>query len=137
MGSRFLRFLSLFAFLTVCAGQFATADELKELFHCGRLEPFTAPTPGSTFRSKLGTPSAHNSSICEDADMTLFNGLLCASGEKLGCDAVRESQAPDGRWWRSRGGLAKIQAWASTYRFHQALGVMLYAVTTHDTDRIH
>jgi hypothetical protein len=39
--------------------------------------------------------------ICDDGDMTLFNGLLCASGEEIGCRAVAASQADSGRWYRS------------------------------------
>src|SRR5690348_11546418 len=38
---------------------------------------------------------------CEDGDTTLFNGLLCASGEPLGCRAVQRAQGADGRFWRS------------------------------------
>ena len=137
MGSRFLRFLSLFAFLTVCAGQFATADELEGAVSLWKAQAFHCTDAGFDFPSKLGTPSAHDSSICEDADMTLFNGLLCASGEKLGCDAVRESQAPDGRWWRSPRRIGKDLSLGFDVSFSpdQALGVMLYAVTTHDTER--
>lgn len=51
------------------------------------------------FSSKhFGVPSPTD---CNDGDMTLFNGLLCFSGEKLGCDGVREAQSSDGQWHRS------------------------------------
>src|SRR5437016_3322267 len=33
---------------------------------------------------------------CEDGDMVLFNGLLCASGEAEGCDMVLRSQVTTG-----------------------------------------
>lgn len=38
---------------------------------------------------------------CDDADTVFFSGLLCMSGDALGCDTVRLSQGTDGRWWRS------------------------------------
>jgi len=38
---------------------------------------------------------------CGDGDSTLWNGLLCASGEAFACDAVRASQDESGRVWRS------------------------------------
>jgi hypothetical protein len=41
--------------------------------------------------------------LCNDGDMALFNGLLCAVGESKGCDGVQNAQdrAPGGQWWRS------------------------------------
>jgi hypothetical protein len=38
---------------------------------------------------------------CDDGDSTLWNGLLCLSGEAQQCAALRASQTPDGRLWRS------------------------------------
>ena len=40
-----------------------------------------------------GLPSKAN---CDDGDMLLFSGLLCASGEAAGCEAARQSQGE--RW---------------------------------------
>lgn len=38
---------------------------------------------------------------CGDGDSTLWNGLLCASGEAFACEAVAASQDESGRVWRS------------------------------------
>jgi hypothetical protein len=35
---------------------------------------------------------------CNGGDMLLFNGLLCAAGEQVGCDAVRDSQDTSDQW---------------------------------------
>jgi hypothetical protein len=55
---------------------------------------------GKHFPSKMKSPPSW---VCDDGDMTLFNGLLCLSGEDDGCKAVRDSQDRDGdgSWWRS------------------------------------
>ncbi|MBF0240536.1 MAG: hypothetical protein HQM12_22780, partial [SAR324 cluster bacterium] len=60
-------------------------------------------------------------------DAILFNALLCASGEDLGCDAVRRSQDAQGRWWRSpmHKGNEHATDTASFSKDH-ALGVLLY-----------
>lgn len=73
---------------------------------------------------------------CDDGDMTLFNGLLCASGEPLGCLGVKEAlDKNSGQWHRSprirvngndRGG--------ASFSPDMALGVQLYLVTTKDVD---
>src|SRR5262245_54674254 len=38
---------------------------------------------------------------CEDGDMTLFNGLLCAAGDDRGCKGVGDAQGSSGEWLRS------------------------------------
>ena len=94
----------------------------KEAFHCVK--------GSSDYPSKehVGEPTR-----CDDGDMTLFNGLLCASGDQRGCIAVKNSQGPDGRWWRSPG---KIGQEAPTtdvsFSADQSLGVFLYVATTGD-----
>ncbi|MGO4741736.1 hypothetical protein AB4099_34920 [Bosea sp. 2KB_26] len=65
--------------------------------------------------------------------MTLFNGLLCLSGEQVGCDAVKQSQGPDGRWWRS----PRRIGWEApdhdvSFSADQALGVFAYLIRTKD-----
>ncbi|MGN7918595.1 hypothetical protein [Lysobacter sp. 22409] len=81
-----------------------------------------------------GAPSAEG---CEDGDMTLFNGLLCASGEALGCRSVAEAQDESGRWHRSvrfrhHPELRKD----NSFSWDMALGVQLYAVTSGDKDAL-
>jgi hypothetical protein len=77
-----------------------------------------------------GSPSSEN---CADNDMTLFNGLLCASGEAKGCIGVRDAQDADGRWHRSpRLKLDPSLRADTSFSWDMALGVQLYAVTTSD-----
>ncbi|MCP8631836.1 hypothetical protein NMG10_00665 [Pseudomonas mosselii] len=65
--------------------------------------------------------------------MTLFNGLLCASGEQRGCDGVKNAQGPNGRWWRSPAHIGKeAPNYDVSFSPDMARGVLLYAVTTKD-----
>ena len=61
------------------------------------------PTDDSTLTDaeKLEKKFDPQSFNCDDGDMTMFNGLLCASGEKSGCAAVQSAQDPSGRFYRS------------------------------------
>ncbi|MGA1842795.1 MAG: FG-GAP repeat domain-containing protein, partial [bacterium] len=76
---------------------------------------------------------------CDDGDMTLFNGLLCASGDERGCDGVRRAQSPDGRFWRSpiralnnNGGMGDSDD-SKSFSPDMSLGVLLYVAKTGDT----
>ncbi len=70
---------------------------------------------------------------CEDGDMTMFNGLLCASGDAEGCDAVKRAQGPDGRWWRSPRHIGDNSDQIS-FSEDQSFGVFLYLAETKDRD---
>jgi len=53
------------------------------------------PSKGNTeLKNNDGTPRAakYEGEQCDDGDQTLFNGLLCASGVKEGCDGVSAAQ---------------------------------------------
>lgn len=72
---------------------------------------------------------------CEDGDMTLFNGLLCASGDIRGCNAVKESfDERTGIWHRS----PRIKLLGRNDRGNadsspdMALGIQLYLTITKD-----
>ena len=76
--------------------------------------------------------------LCGDGDMTMFNGLLCFSGEAKGCKAVIDAQDPTtGQWFRS----PRIRLLGSNDRGDasfspdMSLGVQLYLVTTGDVAR--
>jgi hypothetical protein len=75
-----------------------TRDDLAARDAFWRQKAFLCAAAPPAFPSKeiVGQPQD-----CDDGDMTLFNGLLCAAGESVGCDAVARSQGVDGRWWRS------------------------------------
>lgn len=67
-----------------------------------------------------------------DGDAVIFNGLLCASGDLVGCVVVKASQGPDGRVWRSPGrvGVEEVDSFSRD----QLLGGLLYVVKTGDKD---
>ena len=79
-------------------------DQLASRLTFWRAQAFHCAAP-----SGFVFPSGHNTDTrqpCEDGDMVLFAGLLCAVGEEEGCETVRRSQklvAGDdlGRWYRS------------------------------------
>lgn len=77
-----------------------------------------------------GYPSKEN---CEDGDMTLFSGLLCASGDSRGCAAVRAAQAADGRFWRSPRRVDGNLGNPKSFSRDMSMGVLLYLATTRDT----
>lgn len=78
-----------------------------------------------------GYPSKEH---CEDGDMTLFNGLLCASGETIGCEAVKLSQAENGGWYRSPRLIGTRGDNKTSFSRDMSLGAMLYLVKTRDRD---
>lgn len=69
---------------------------------------------------------------CDDGDMALFGGLLCASGDERGCDLVRRSQSADGRFWRSPRRTPENLGEPKSFSRDMSLGVMLYLVKTED-----
>lgn len=125
MAFRFL--LSLIITVTLSPGLFAS--ELSDRMTFWRQQAFYC-SPGSTarFPSKEEPPG-----VCDDGDMTLFNGLLCAAGEPAGCDGVKRAQDGAGRWWRSprRIGMEYPSTDVSFSPDHTR-GVLLYAATTGD-----
>lgn len=111
----------------------AAAREFDQDRHFWEASAFFCPTTGQPFPSKelLGNPAD-----CDDGDMTLFNGLLCASGDERGCSAVALAQGPDGRWWRS----PRRIGWEApehdvSFSPDQSLGVLLYVMEHRDSDR--
>lgn len=90
--------------------------------------PVCRAPDGTNFPSKLQA-----SGECDDGDMTLFSGLLCAAGEKLGCDAVRRSQTGSGQWFRSprRAQTANLGN-PNSFSPDMALGAQLYVAVTRD-----
>lgn len=70
--------------------------------------------------------------LCDDGDMVLFGGLLCAAGDQRGCQLVHDSQDESGRFWRSPrrnpGNLGERRSFSRD----QASGVFLYLASTRD-----
>jgi hypothetical protein len=90
--------------------------------------------------------------LCDEGDQTTYNGLLCASGDSHGCDAVARAQDSRGRWFRSPHRLWMSQARCAdlaksdnkrpfndncAYGFSpdMNLGVLLYTLKTQDVNR--
>jgi hypothetical protein len=71
---------------------------------------------------------------CDDGDMTLFAGLLCASGDRLGCETVRQAQDGNGRWWRSPNRKGNALNHSISFSRDMSMGVLLYLVETRDTE---
>jgi hypothetical protein len=93
------------------------------------------------FPTKRNPDHAENDSryLCNDGDMTLFSGLLCAAGDKRGCDAVFAAKNSEGRWFRSPRrskdssiDQAEAKDGVASFSPDMALGVQLYLATTKD-----
>ena len=69
---------------------------------------------------------------CDVGDATLFNGLLCLSGDELSCEAVRRSQGSDGRIWRAEFRVAADAV--NSFSRDMAMGVLAYLVATKDVE---
>jgi hypothetical protein len=115
----------------------------KNAYRCKALSPSFPSKNDNPPRKPTDPPlkagQTDPESECDDGDMTLFNGLLCISGNDDGCDGVRRAQGPDGRWWRSPRRIgsseAKTDDEQATFSTDQALGVMAYVIKTGDKDR--
>lgn len=130
--------LVAFFLVLLMSGASTRADELDNRAAMWRTNaPLCAG--GATWHAfptkQFAPPSAQP---CNDGDMTLFLGLLCAVGEAQGCTGVQEAfEATTGRWARS----PRIRALGynpegdAFFSPDMALGVELYLVTTKDTDR--
>ena len=89
---------------------------------------------GTTFPSR---PTGDPLQPCDDGDITLFNGLLCAAGDMRGCDGVAAAQDKNtGQWYRSpRIRISGNDRGGSAFSPDMALGVQLYLAKTGDIDR--
>jgi hypothetical protein len=116
----------------------AMADTIQDREVLWESKALTCITDGG----KIAFPSKYTGETaqpCDDGDMTLFNGLLCAAGDDRGCTGVAESQDPvSGEWFRSpRIRLHGNDRGGSSFSPDMALGVELYLVKTHDIERAH
>lgn len=68
---------------------------------------------------------------CDQGDNTLWNGLLCASGEAWACDAVRKMQEPEG-WVRRSGSRVGDTTELNPTSRDMTLGFALYVQQTGD-----
>ncbi|RWB65419.1 hypothetical protein [Mesorhizobium sp.] len=112
----------------------AVAEELKDRFDFWQSNAFECSVDAINFPSR---PTGDNKQPCDDGDMTMFNGLLCYSGDERGCEGVRQAQDPvTGRWYRSpRIRLRGNDRGGADFSPDMAMGVQLYLIKTHDTAR--
>ncbi|WP_338691629.1 hypothetical protein V5279_35385 [Bradyrhizobium sp. 26S5] len=74
---------------------------------------------------------------CNDGDTILFSGLSCSVGDTGGCEAVKNSQSSDGRWWRSPRKLRLAipdGGSETTFSNDHAAGVWAYIAENKDKD---
>ena len=124
----------IYIFLSLIIANFfvvsASADMMTDRMSYWESKAFLCAGSGGVFPSKAnGIPPT----TCDSGDMTLFNGLLCASGDKRGCDGVKNAQDSNGRWWRSPANIGKeAPEYDVSFSPDMARGVFLYVVTTKD-----
>ncbi len=98
---------------------------------------FTCPPANST--QKAFPSKTPDGATCDDRDVMLFAGLLCASGDSqwahAACEAVAASEDANGEWWRSprRVGVHSEDSGISN---DLDIGVLLYVAKTHDGARL-
>ena len=71
--------------------------------------------------------------VCPFADMTIFSGMSCLSGEAERCIDVKRAQGPDGRWWRSPS-VVSDDTVKNTFSRDQSKGALAYLVATKDVE---
>jgi hypothetical protein len=133
---KFRPFMFFFLLITPCYSQAdPLVDELSSREKVWEQYALTCKAGNFAFPSHQ---SGNNLQPCDDGDMTLFNGLLCAAGDNRGCDGVRDAQDPNtGIWHRSPRIrlLGKNDRGDADSSPDMALGIQLYLVTTRDRDR--
>lgn len=113
----------------------ACAAEIDERAAFWEQKAFLCPAgDGTSFPSR---PTGDPAQPCDDGDITLFNGLLCAAGDDRGCNGVASAQDPiTGQWFRSpRIRLHGNDRGGSAFSPDMALGVQLYLVKSGDVLR--
>jgi hypothetical protein len=93
------------------------------------------PASSDNFPTKDDAGIPANPQACDDGDMGLFNGMLCAAGEAQGCAAVKNAQAGTGQWWRSPALKVRNQDDPNSPNINsdQLLGLLLYVLQENDT----
>jgi hypothetical protein len=94
-----------------------------------------APT-SDLFPTKDDNSPSPNAGPCDDGDMGLFNGMLCAAGESQGCSGVANSEGSTHQWWRSPAIRAHgvDSADQPNLNSDQLLGLLLYVLQENKRD---
>ena len=134
----FMQRLLLLTIIALAMGVSDTAHAESELSRRVAIWEAAAFKCGVGDQSFPSKPRDTSEQPCDDGDMTLFNGLLCAAGDERGCRAVAASQDPvTGLWHRSPRirQLGKNDQGNADFSPDMALGVQLYLVRTRDVER--
>lgn len=126
---RILNLLVLVWLLALSAGSAAQPipSDLVEYWRANA--PYCTTASGSKFPGKRLEDGS-----CDDGDIALFAGLLCASGDMPACDSVRQAQDSTGRWFRSpRRKETANMGEPNSFSPDMALGAQLYAITRSDS----
>lgn len=113
----------------------ADSQELERRLPIWEATALLCESNGVTFPTKQ---TGDASQPCDDGDMTLFNGLLCAAGDNRGCVGVAEAQDPEsGLWHRSPRirFIGKNDRGDADSSPDMALGIQLYLIKTKDVAR--
>lgn len=87
----------------------------------------------STIHAGFSYPAAKDSQGgWRDRDVAIYAGLLCLSGEEVGCDAVAKAQGPNGQWWRSPDLVGSKPKEGDSFSGDQLNGVIAYLATKRD-----
>ncbi|SIO69149.1 hypothetical protein SAMN05444172_5432 [Burkholderia sp. GAS332] len=112
-------------------------------------KPLCDPSDVKHCLLKPASPASAISTQCDDADTTLFSGLLCAAGVEEGCRSVKQAQdAGSGMWVRSPRRRWVVENWCphhtnlpdsgyceecvNAFSRDHGLGAMLYVIHAKD-----
>ena len=101
----------------------ATVQSLKDLRTHTRTWAYTCPD---------GTITPYIQAACPYGDMNEYAGLLCLSGETDRCNDVKNSQGPDGRWYRNPKSVG-VGNGQNSFSRDGMTGTLAYLVATKDT----
>lgn len=127
--------ITLLLVLIFCLPMAEAEGLLAERLAYWQKNAFLCKSPdGKTFPSR---PTGISTQPCDDGDITLFNGLLCAAGDERGCRGVADAQDDKtGQWYRSpRIRISGNDRGGSAFSPDMALGVQLYLIKTKDIVR--
>jgi hypothetical protein len=112
----------------------------KQVVYCDVYGAIVPSQPGA-FPTKEWPEAEKRKAVpesCNDGDMLLFNGMLCAVGEDAGCAAVRNAfDEESSQWWRTPAILKRHveNPEEPNLNSDQVQGLLLYILEYHDSTR--